>query len=275
MVNLFGGSGYIGSVYRRRFDVILQDRDDLVPQHNRVLYMISTNHNHHLPRNPWIDVDTNVVTLLRVLEQCRGRADMEFNFVSSWFVYGDCPQPVNEQHVCDPRGFYSITKHTAERLLQEYCNLHGIKWRILRLCNVVGGIDTSAGDHKNALHNALRKLMHDHDLRLAAGGNFHRNYLHVEDVCDAMAFVMDHAPPNQIINVSSGPSVSFAAVVDFARTVLDSKSHISSDENTPVVDCRLDSSKLSGMGWKHNNTWQQTIQHVMQDLICQNQDHSE
>lgn len=275
MVNLFGGSGYIGSVYQRRFDVIMQDRDDLVPQHNRVLYMISTNHNHHLPRNPWIDVDTNIVTLLRVLEQCRGRADMEFNFVSSWFVYGNCLQPVNEQHACDPRGFYSITKHTAERLLQEYCNLHGIKWRILRLCNVVGGIDTSAGDHKNALHNALRKLMHDHDLRLAAGGNFHRNYLHVEDVCDAMAFIIDHAPPNQIINVSSGPSVSFAAAVDFARTVLDSKSHISSDKDTPVVDCRLDSSKLSGMGWKHYDTWQRTIQHVIQDLICQNQDHSE
>ena len=266
MVNLFGATGYIGTVYQQRHPVIIQARDDLIPQHNKILYMISTNHNHHLPNNVWIDVDTNITLLLRVLERCRELENAEFNFVSSWFVYGDCDKPATENSLCDPRGFYSVTKRTAEQLLQEYCACHGIPWRILRLCNVVGGHDISSSRFKNALHSSLLRLITHQDVQLAASGSFYRNYLHVQDVCDAINFVINDAPLNEIFNIASDQSVTMIEIMDFAQRCIQSRSQIHQDPSTPVINCFMDNSRLRDLGWRGPDTWQHTIQRVIQDL---------
>ena len=42
-----------------------------------------------------------------------------------------------ENALCDPKGFYSITKRTAEQLLISYCETFNIKYRIVRILCVV------------------------------------------------------------------------------------------------------------------------------------------
>ena len=79
-----------------------------------------------------------------------------FNFVSSWFVYGNAfPNDPNgefrEANPCYPSGFYSITKKCAEDLIISFCNTHGLKYRILRLCNILGPGDKGVSKQKNAL----------------------------------------------------------------------------------------------------------------------------
>ena len=59
--------------------------------------------------------------------------------------------PVNESQPCDPKGFYSITKKCAEDLLISFCNTFGVKYRIIRLCNVMGKGDKGASSKKNAI----------------------------------------------------------------------------------------------------------------------------
>ena len=59
-------------------------------------------------------------------------------FISSCFVYGDTVYPAREDTVCNPKGFYSITKLAAERMLISYCETFNLKYRILRLCSVYG-----------------------------------------------------------------------------------------------------------------------------------------
>ena len=124
MISVFGSTGFIGTNFCNLYknDVVTIPRDNRTPLSRDVLYLISTTHNYHVFDDPFLDIDTNLTTLIEVLEQCRGK-DTIFNFISSWFVYGDTDLPAKETSNCDPKGFYSITKRTAEQLLVSYLSL--------------------------------------------------------------------------------------------------------------------------------------------------------
>jgi nucleoside-diphosphate-sugar epimerase len=266
MVTLFGGTGYLGSWYRQQHGAVLQPRDDLRPQGPKVLYMISTTHNHHLPANPYIDVDVNIMHLIRVLEQARSVANIEFNFVSSWFVYGAVGQAVDERAPCDPQGFYSITKRTAEQLLMEYCRVHDIPWRILRLCNVIGAKDPGASTKKNILHTMSQRLRHHEPITLVNRGDFLRDYLHVSDACDAIDTVITRGEINKIYNIGSGHSIRFHQAIDYVRERTQSRSETVLETRFDVVDCILDCDRLSRLGWRPQLTWRQAIDSMLTEI---------
>ena len=53
-----------------------------------------------------------------------------------------------ESDYCDPTGFYSITKRAAEQLIISYCNTFNLKYRILRLTNIIGENDKKVSSQK-------------------------------------------------------------------------------------------------------------------------------
>ena len=142
MISVFGSSGFIGNKFCEKFDCHRIGRNDIViPEGTtKIVYFISTDDNYNIFSNPFLDIETNLIHLIKVLEECKGK-DIEFIFISSWFVYGDTELPANENSCCNPRGFYSITKRTAEQLLESYCKTFGLKYKIIRLANVIGKDD--------------------------------------------------------------------------------------------------------------------------------------
>ena len=138
MINIYG-CGFVGGEYFKRHGGIVNSRGEYEPKTNEILYLISTIDNYNVLENPTIDIEVNLVYLMEVLDASKKKygSDFTINFISSWFVYGSCDLPAKESMVCSPKGFYSITKKAAEDLLISYCETFGIKYRILRLCNVL------------------------------------------------------------------------------------------------------------------------------------------
>lgn len=229
MVNLFG-KGFIGSNYCEMYPCIVNERNDTVPNSNEILYLISTTVNHNIYTNPFIDIETNLIHLIKVLENCRNMKFVEpitFNFISSWFVYGDVNHTVDENSFCDPKGFYSITKRTAEQLLISYCETFKINYRIMRLCNVLGPGD-KVTNKKNSLTYVLRKIKNNEDIDLAENGLFYRDYMHVKDICSAINLIINNSELNQIYNIGTGVSTCFRDVIEYLITKTNSKSQIKS-----------------------------------------------
>ena len=184
------GAGFVGGRFCEMTpNVIVNDRNDYEVKSNNVLYFISTIDNYNVHTNPYLDIDTNLTTLIKTLESCKGK-DVTFNFVSSWFVYGNVPLPAKEDSYCDPKGFYSITKRAAEQLLISYCETFGIKYRILRLANVLGETDTKVSKKKNALQYMLNLVKNNEDVSLYDGGQAFRDYIYVDDAVNAIKLVM-------------------------------------------------------------------------------------
>lgn len=252
---LFGATGFVGGNFARIYpdkSVIVPREADKIEGVNDALYLISTTHNYHVFDNLHQDIDTNLKKLMNVLPNIKGT----FNFVSSWFVYGEGysqNNPATEASQCDPRGFYSITKKTAEDLLVSYCKTFERNYRILRLCNVIGG-DAGSGKKKNALEFMIRNLVIGEPINVYIGDNY-RNFLHVEDVCNALNIITESGKMNEIYNVGSDNSHKIEDIVDYVVKRTNSKSkisHIDAPKFHKIVQAEnffMDCSKLKQLGF--------------------------
>jgi nucleoside-diphosphate-sugar epimerase len=220
VMQVFGGGGFVGSAFvKRNPQSIVKARDDYTVGKEDILYMISTVTNYHVKTDPYIDIDTNLTTLMRVLNQCKD-SNIVFNFVSSWFVYGQTQMPATEESICNPTGFYSITKRCAEQLLISYCETFNIKYRILRLANVVGQGDKKASPQKNALQYMINELKEGRDVNVYDNGNMYRDYIHVNDVADAISLILEKGELNTIYNVGNGKPILFKNMIEYAKDII-------------------------------------------------------
>lgn len=258
MVNLFG-NGFIGSNYHLMYPCIVNERNDLIPKTNEILYTISTVDNHTFKVNPFIDIETNLTTLIRVLENCKKNSTV-FNFLSSWFVYG-AAENANEDTPCSPIGFYSITKRAAEQLLIEYASAHNIKYRILRLANVVGPGDKKTSNKKNILSYLINQIRNNEKVTLSNHGEFKRNYIHVKDVCKAINLILTEGLYNEIYNVGAHTE-TLKNVVSYAYLKCNSKSTIVSKKEN-VLSSSIDCSKIQSLGF----TPSYSISDIIDELI--------
>ena len=160
-LSVFGSSGFIGRNFVSKYDSHKIPRECNTPiEDTDILYLISTTHNYHVFDNPFLDIETNLTKLVSVLQEFRRHcARRTFNFISSCFVYGDTEYPAKETTVCNPKGFYSITKLAAERLIISYCETFNLNYRILRLCNVYGEHATGVSKKRNALQFMVQQLI--------------------------------------------------------------------------------------------------------------------
>jgi len=265
-ISVYGGTGFIGGNFCNMYkdSVVEISREQREPESNQVLYLISTIHNYNVFDNPHLDVDTNLRILIETLEQCKGK-DVVFNFVSSWFVYGQTSDlPATEDTHCNPKGFYSITKRAAEQMLISYCETFDIKYRIFRLCNVYGVNATKVSVKRNALQYLSNEVVKSRDINLYNDGNDIRDFMHVEDVCRAMMLCMDEAKTNDIINIGSGVPTKFGKVMEYVKLKTKSDSKFNSVEPpkfhkvVQVQDMYLDVSKLNSLGFNpEKDFWQQ------------------
>ena len=256
MVNLYGGTGFIGTRFQSMFPCVVNKRDELVPKSNDILYLISTTDNYNIFTDPHIDIDTNLSLLIDVLEHCKGK-EIVFNFASSWFVYGqiDSVDPIPETSHCHPQGFYSITKYAAEQLLISYCNTFNIKYRILRYANVVGPGDMKVSEKRNVLSFLINKIKNNEPIQLVNNGLFTRDYIHVTDVCRATQLIMDKGELNNIYNVGNEEPISFKDAIEYVIMKTKSKSVVTSvgaSETKSRVpnSCTINCSKLRNLGFR-------------------------
>lgn len=253
MISIFGSTGFIGSRYRELYGetTIQISREDNQPKTKDVLYLISTTDNYNVFDDIHIDINTNMNVLMNTLRNCD--KNTVFNFISSWFVYGAVDLPAKESSYCNPKGFYSITKRAAEQLLISYCETFDIKYRILRLCNVYGPNDNFSSK-RNALQFILEKIKQSEPVDLYYGGEFVRDYMHIDDVCRSINHCINNTPLNEIYNIGSGIPTTFKHIADYAIRKFNSTSSIRT-VNPPkfhkivqVKDMYLDVSKLSATG---------------------------
>ena len=246
-LTLYGGTGIIGTYYRGLYASEYVQRDHCCPLTEDVLYLISTTDNYNQPQ---LDIHTNLSVLANRLDHCRDFGTRTFNFVSSWFVYGPGHIKPSEQSICNPNGFYSVTKYAAEKLVMEYCTAHAIEWRIFRLGNVYGGPDKGT-KKRNALHHIIESLKNNKDVEIYDG--LSRDYIHILDVCRAMNMLCKEGDTNKIYNVGTGIETTLFDCVHNAKQILNSSSQLKrippKEDYNQAIRFSLDCTELYNLGF--------------------------
>jgi nucleoside-diphosphate-sugar epimerase len=280
LIHVFGASGFVGSEYLRTTlnPTLSNGRDDYSVRSDHCLYFISTVDNYNIHVDSSLDIHTNLIVLMKVLDNYRKvhRYEGCFNFISSWFVYGKDSgygfgsYGIDEKEPCDPKGFYSITKRTAEQLLISYCETFDLNYRILRLANVLGKNDKKVSAKKNALQYLLGELKENRPIDLYDNGYFYRDYIDVRDCARAIDLVVNEGEINSIYNIGNGNPVTFRNVIDYAKEKLGSTSEIRSIEqkefHKKVQSSRsfyMDNSKLRNLGYSPKYSIYKTIDDII------------
>jgi len=287
IVNVFGGYGFVGSEYCAiaKHDIIKNFRDNYKVHSDQCVYFISTVDNYNIHTDSLIDINTNLVVLMKVLDNYRDYIKNNkqtgcFSLVSSWFVYGQDSgfgsgsRGIPETDSCDPKGFYSITKRCAEQLLISYCETFGLNYRILRLANVLGKQDKKVSAKKNALQYLLGEIAKNRPVDLYDSGYFYRDYIDVRDCARAIDLVVTKGELDSIYNIGNGKPIIFRDVIRYARDAMDSGSEIRTIEqkefHKKVQSSRsffMDNTKLKELGYRPEYTINQTIDDIIQEIL--------
>jgi nucleoside-diphosphate-sugar epimerase len=286
-VNVFGGNGFVGSEYCRtsKDSIIKNSRNNYEVQSADCVYFISTVDNYNVHFDNQLDINTNLVVLMKVLDSYRKYIERTgekgtFNFISSWFVYGQDSGfgagsvGISEDAICNPKGFYSITKRCAEQLLMSYCETFNLNYRILRLANVLGKEDKKVSAKKNALQHLLGELKANRPVDLYDSGYFYRDYIDVRDCARAIDLCVRSGQQNSIYNIGNGKGIIFRDVIRYARDAMDSGSEINTIEqkefHKKVQSSRsffMDNTKLMALGYRPAYTINQTIDEIIHDTL--------
>ncbi len=193
--------------------------DPLVAGHHYVFDLIGAGLPNSSNDNPAQIVADGLPAKVRLLEACRRQQVRRFVFASSGgTVYGVTDaQPVREDAPTDPISAYGIGKLVVERYLSLYRHLYGLESRVLRIANAYG-------PHQDARHGQglvaalLRRLLEEAPVEIWGSGTVVRDYIHIDDVVEAMLACLSHEGPGRVFNVGSGIGRSVAEVLrDAAR----------------------------------------------------------
>jgi len=286
IVNVFGGYGFVGSEYCNVAKGWIKNyRDNYQVRSANCVYFISTVDNYNVHVDSLLDINTNLVVLVKVLDEYRKYVKETgengcFNFISSWFVYGqdsgfgEGARGIPETDSCDPKGFYSITKRCAEQLLMSYCETFGLNYRILRLANVLGKEDKKVSAKKNALQYLLAEIASNRPVDLYDSGYFYRDYIDIRDCARAIDLVVQQGEINSIYNIGNGKPIIFRDIVRYARDAMDSASELRTIEqkefHKKVQSSRsffMDNSKLRGLGYRPNYDIQKTVDDIIYNIL--------
>jgi len=184
-------------------------------------------------------------------------------FLGSSCIYPKlAPQPMPEDCLLtgplEPTNeAYAIAKITGLKLCQAYRKQHGVMFHSAMPTNLYGPGDNYHLENSHVMPALIRKF-HEakascHDEVSAWGtGSPKREFLHVDDLADACAFLLKNENPPDWINVGTGMDVTIRELTELVAETVGFTGKIVWDSTKPDGTPRklMDVSKLATLGWQ-------------------------
>lgn len=208
--------------------------------------------------NPIAAMNTNILGTLSALESARQAGVSRFVLASSIWVYDQICEDVNlsetsKGDIGESNHLYSTSKAAGEMLVQNYWQLYGLPFTILRY-----GIPYGARMRDELLiPRMIRAAIRCAPLTVYGDGSQSRPFLDVRDLASAHLCVMCEEAVNQKYNVAGSEQIS---VIDVAKMI---KHYTRSKSPLKYVDARpgdVKGGSLSSDKIKRDLGWQQTVQ---------------
>jgi GDP-L-fucose synthase len=152
---------------------------------------------------------------------------------------------------------YAIAKIAGIKLCQAYARQYGADFISAMPTNVYGPGDNFDLEKSHVLPALIRKVheakvKNRRDVTIWGTGTPRREFLHADDLADALRFLLENYESPEIINVGCGEDVTIRELVQIIARVVGVEVEILFDTSKPNGTPRklLDSTRLQALGWK-------------------------
>ena len=187
-------------------DVRSQTAYQLAEQADVVFHLAAQTSVPYSVQEPFEDAYNNINGAINMAHACK-ESGATLVFTSSAAVYGQSnAPPYDEDMTPSPISPYGLSKHTAERYIQ---NLLGEnKYSTVRPFNIYG-----PHSRKGVIYGMLRALNNDKKYTINGDGNQTRDFIFIDDVVDSLIKLAKN-PANGAVNLATGQQTSLNKLVD-------------------------------------------------------------
>jgi GDP-L-fucose synthase len=185
-----------------------------------------------------------------------------FIFLGSSCIYPrDCAQPIKEEYLMTgplerTNSAYAIAKIAGIELINSYRKEYGHKWISLMPTNLYGPNDNFELQGSHVLPAFIRRFVEATDKNaptetLWGTGAPKREFLHVDDLANAVLIASEKYDSSMHLNIGSGEDLSIKELAELVADIAGYKGEIKWDSSKPDGTPRkvLDVTKAKSLGW--------------------------
>jgi len=240
-----------------------------------VIHLAAESHNDRAVKDPMPFIRTNVEGTVTLLEACRKLEIPKFHHVSTDEVFGslslDASEKFTEETAYRPRGPYSASKASADHVARAWFETYGLPVTLSNCSNNFGPYQYP----EKLIALTITSLLSGGKVPLYGDGRHVRDWIFVEDHCDALDLIAHRGKPGRTYLVSAEVELPNIEVVRRILTKLGKgDEHIDRVADRPGHDRRyaLDASRLrEELGWKPRYDFDTALTMTI-DWYRQNQD---
>jgi GDP-L-fucose synthase len=202
-------------------------------------------------------------------------------FLGSSCIYPRlAPQPISEESLLtgplEPTNqWYAIAKIAGIKLCQAYRREHGNDFISAMPTNLYGPGDNYDERTSHVLPALIRKahaakLSNAPHMTVWGSGRPLREFLHVDDLADALVFILVSYSADSHLNVGVGTDLSIRELAELVCELVGFKGTLRFDESRPDGTPRklLDVSKLTALGWRPRIELRDGIAATYRDFVA-------
>lgn len=223
----------------------------------------------------------NALMAVNVLEAAHDVKVERLLYLGSSCMYPrDAPQPMRE---CDlmsgplepTNAGYALAKLVGVQLVESYRKQYGRDWISAIPCNLYGPGDNYDPQNSHVVAALIRKVAEARrderqTITIWGSGRPMRELMHVDDLADACAFLLQHYHGPGPINVGTGDEISISNLVNTLWSISHGPSAgaVLWDTTKPDGVRRkvMDSSRIRSMGWAPQINLEDGIERVYRDF---------
>lgn len=166
--------------------------------------------------------ETNILSILNIIEIAKEKNAKSIIFASSEWVYGQkTNKSQKESDIIEIESLgseYALSKKVGEDFLKYYCSKNNIKLIILRFGIIYGNKTINLC----AIESIFKSLKENQNEIVVGSLKSSRRFIHVNDICTAIIKSLK-LRKNQILNISGDELVSMKDIIKISALILNIK----------------------------------------------------
>ena len=188
-------------------------------------------------------------------------------FLGSTCIYPKLAnQPLKEEYLLtgelEPTNQpYALAKIAGVEMCNAYNRQYGTNFIAAMPTNLYGPGDNFDLENSHVLPALIRKFHEakqndDPSVTMWGTGTPKREFLYVEDLADALVFLMENYAGDELVNVGVGEDIAIKELAELIKSTVGYEGEIVNDTTKPDGTPRklVDVSKINSLGWKASTT---------------------